>query len=388
MNLLGMTRPEICDAISSTIGLEPYRAKQIFSWLHTRGCTDFSDMTNLSKAVRSELHEYFSAETGAIATKQNSADGTVKWLVRFTPDNRTAEAVFIPEADRGTLCVSSQAGCALACRFCHTGSSGFGRHLTAAEIVGQLHIARQALGDLPLDPKRKRQVSNIVFMGEGEPLLNYRAVSRALHIMTDGAGPKIAGRRITVSTSGIIPAIKRLGSEHPTVNLAISLHATTNEARTALMPINRSNPLEPLLRACREFSRGVPRAENLKRRRRRITFEYVMLEGVNDSDADAERLLRLVGNMPSLVNLIPFNPWPGAPYRASSRATIERFAKKLESKGQYVTVRWSRGDDILAACGQLSGKLSDSCMSSNTAVSRLMDEFDLEVRAKASERKM
>ena len=348
------------------LGLAPYRAKQVWSWLYAKGATDFGAMTSLSVAHRALLDARFVVDGGApLGAALVGADGTRKWLSRFR-DGRTAESVFIPteQGGRGTLCVSSQVGCSLACSFCHTGTQPLLRNLTAGEIVGQLLTARRALGDLPLDPRRKRAVTNIVFMGEGEPMYNYRHVLGALRTLTDGEGAKVGGRSITVSTSGVIPAIARLGRDMPAVNLAISLHATTDELRSQIMAINRTNPLGPLLAACKDFARGAERHDaaadgggERKRRRRRVTFEYVMLEGVNDSDADAERLMRLVGGMPSLVNLIPFNAWEGAPYRSSDRATIERFAARLERGGQYVTVRWPRGDDILAACGQLNAAL-------------------------------
>ena len=344
-NLIGLTRPELAAALVSLGEREasaPMRARQLWHWLYYRGARGFAEMTTLAKATRGRLEENFVIRRPEVARALESADGTRKWLVRFG-DGQEVETVHIPEADRGALCVSSQVGCTLTCAFCHTGTQKLVRNVTAAEIVGQILIARDALGEWPT-PKIGRMLSNIVMMGMGEPLLNYDNVAKALAIAMDGEGIALSRRRITLSTAGIVPMIERCGRELG-VNLAISLHAVTDELRDRIVPINRKYPLKELLAAARAY----PGANNA----RRITFEYVMLDGVNDSPADARALARLLRGIPAKVNLIPFNPWPGAPYGCSSPAAIKAFAEIINAAGYSAPVRVSRGQDILAACGQL-----------------------------------
>jgi 23S rRNA (adenine2503-C2)-methyltransferase len=299
-------------------------------------------MTSLGKALRARLAADYVIRRPAVSRAQTSADGTRKWLLRF-PDGQEAESVYIPDAGRGTLCVSSQVGCTLTCRFCHTGTQRLVRNLSAAEIVGQLMVARDELGDWP-SPKADRQLTNLVMMGMGEPLYNYDNVAKAIRIVMDGEGIAISKRKITLSTAGVVPAMRRCGEELG-VNLAVSLHAVSDELRDEIVPLNRKYPLADLLAACRDYP-GVHNA-------RRITFEYVLLKGVNDSPADAREMARLLKGIPAKVNLIPFNPWPGAPYDCSSPQAIERFAQILNDAGLSAPVRTPRGQDIMAACGQL-----------------------------------
>jgi 23S rRNA (adenine2503-C2)-methyltransferase len=343
-NLVGMDRQDMADALAP-IEVAPYRAGQIFQWVYNRGVTDFDAMTNLSKALRGELAARFRIGRIGVGEARESVDGTRKWLVRFT-DGQEAESVFIPEPDRGTLCVSSQIGCTLTCSFCHTGTQQLVRNLTADEILGQVMLARDALGEWP-DSQVDRRLTNIVMMGMGEPLYNFDNVKKALRIAVDGEGIAISWRKITLSTSGVVPMIKRAGEEIG-VMLAISLHAVRDEVRDILVPINRKWPIAELLQACREYPTGT--------NARRITFEYVMLKGVNDSDADARELARLLQGIPAKVNLIPFNPWPGTAYECSDAKTIERFADLVNRAGYVATVRTPRGRDILAACGQLKSE--------------------------------
>jgi len=343
-NLVGMDRQDMADALAP-LGVAPYRAGQIFQWVYNRGVTDFDAMTNLSKALRGELAARFRIGRIGVGEARESVDGTRKWLVRFT-DGQEAESVFIPEPDRGTLCVSSQIGCTLTCSFCHTGTQQLVRNLTADEILGQVMLARDALGEWP-DSQVDRRLTNIVMMGMGEPLYNFDNVKKALRIAVDGEGIAISWRKITLSTSGVVPMIKRAGEEIG-VMLAISLHAVRDEVRDILVPINRKWPIAELLQACREYPTGT--------NARRITFEYVMLKGVNDSDADARELARLLQGIPAKVNLIPFNPWPGTAYECSDAKTIERFADLVNRAGYVATVRTPRGRDILAACGQLKSE--------------------------------
>jgi len=340
-NLVGMDRQDMAEALAP-LGVAPYRAGQIFQWVYNRGVTDFDAMTNLSKALRSELAARFRIGRIGVGEARESVDGTRKWLVRFT-DGQEAESVFIPEPDRGTLCVSSQIGCTLTCSFCHTGTQKLVRNLTADEILGQVMLARDALGEWP-DSQVDRRLTNIVMMGMGEPLYNFDNVKKALRIAVDGEGIAISWRKITLSTSGVVPMIRRAGEEIG-VMLAISLHAVRDEVRDVLVPINRKWPIAELLQACREYPTGT--------NARRITFEYVMLKGVNDSDADARELARLLQGIPAKVNLIPFNPWPGTAYECSDSKTVERFADLVNRAGYVATVRTPRGRDILAACGQL-----------------------------------
>ena len=316
------------------------RARQLFHWLYHRGAADFAAMTTLPKDTRERLAERFSAARPAITTEQRSADGTWKWLLRFA-DGQEVETVFIPEEDRGALCVSTQVGCTLTCAFCHTGTMPLVRNLGAPEIVAQMLVARDALAEWPTAREGGRLFTNVVVMGMGEPLYNYDNTVAALRLATDETGLSLSRRRITVSTSGVVPRIEQLGRDLG-VGLAISLHAVRDELRDQLVPINRKWPIAELLDACREYPS-----------RRQITFEYVMLKGVNDSDADARELVRLLEGIPAKVNLIPFNPWPGAPYECSSNNRIRAFAAIVEAAGYASPVRTPRGRDILAACGQL-----------------------------------
>jgi 23S rRNA (adenine2503-C2)-methyltransferase len=341
INLIGLAKNEVTQVIADA-GLEPYRARQVWGWIYYRGVTDFAKMSNLAKPVRERLAEHFVIDRPEITTKQVSTDGTTKWLLKW-PDGQQIESVLIPEEDRGTLCVSSQVGCTLTCRFCHTGTQRLVRNLEAAEIVGQVLMARDELGEWP-SPKEGRLVSNIVMMGMGEPLFNFDNVAKALKIVMDNEGIGLSRRRITLSTSGVVPMIERCGREL-NVQLAISLHAVTDELRDKIIPLNRKYPLKELLQACRNY----PGASNA----RRITFEYVMLKGVNDSDADAKALVKLLKGIPAKVNLIPFNPWPGAPFECSDDERIQKFADIVNNAGYASPVRTPRGRDILAACGQL-----------------------------------
>jgi 23S rRNA (adenine2503-C2)-methyltransferase len=343
-NLVGLDRQELTAALAE-IGAPAFRARQIWHWLYHRGATEFSVMTTLAKEFRARLAESFVIVRPAIAVDQKSVDGTRKWLLRF-PDGQEVESVHIPEEDRGTLCVSSQVGCTLTCKFCHTGTQKLVRNLSAAEIVGQVMMARDQLGEWP-SPKDGRLLSNIVMMGMGEPLYNYDNVAKALKIVMDGEGISISKRRITLSTAGVVPMIHRCG-EDLNVNLAISLHAVNNELRDRIVPINKKYPLEKLLEACRNYP-GLSNA-------RRITFEYVMLKGVNDSPAEARELVRLLRDIPAKVNLIPFNPWPGAPFECSTPQAIKRFSDIVFDAGYASPVRTPRGQDIMAACGQLKSE--------------------------------
>jgi 23S rRNA (adenine2503-C2)-methyltransferase len=340
-NLIGLPRAELTVALH-LLGEPPFRARQLWHWLYFRGAHDFAAMTTLPSSLRERLGEAFCIGRPEVVCDQRSSDGTAKWLLRY-PDGNEAETVFIPEEDRGALCLSSQVGCTLTCQFCHTGTQRLVRNLTAAEIVGQVLIARDSYGEWPAPPGR-RLLSNIVMMGMGEPLFNYDAVAAALKIVMDPEGIAISRRRITLSTAGVVPLIHRVGAELG-VKLAVSLHAVSDEVRDRLVPLNKKYPIAELLQACRTY----PGADNA----RRITFEYVMLDGVNDSPADARALVRLVAGIPCKFNLIPFNPWPRAPFRCSSADAMERFAKVLNDAGYTAPVRTPRGRDILAACGQL-----------------------------------
>ncbi|MGZ9115981.1 MAG: 23S rRNA (adenine(2503)-C(2))-methyltransferase RlmN [Methylocystis sp.] len=364
-SLSGMTRAEIADALRALALPEReirMRVSQLWHWVYFRGARDFSEMLNVSKAMRAQLADAFALRLPEIIEEQISVDGTRKWLLRLQPvdafdKGAEVECVYIPERDRGTLCVSSQVGCTLNCSFCHTGTQRLVRNLTTAEIVGQLLVARQRLGDFP-DRERPtdglvpagegvRAVSNIVFMGMGEPLYNLDNVMAAIEIMADGDGLALSKRRITVSTSGVVPQFERLGAECGPA-LAISLHAVRDELRNDLVPLNKKYPIKELRQACRDY----PGASNA----RRITFEYVMLKGVNDSPADARELVRLLKGLPAKINLIPFNPWPGAPYECSDWETIERFSDIVFNAGYASPVRTPRGRDIFAACGQLKSE--------------------------------
>ena len=339
--LLGLSAAELEQAVVAA-GLPKFRARQLWRWVWRHGLTSFEEMSDLGKPVRQTFSEMFSLARPAVTSRMVSSDGTIKWLLRF-PDGNEAETVYIPDRDRGTLCVSSQVGCTLTCSFCHTGTQKLVRNLTAGEITGQVMLAMDELGDWPAG-KPDRRLTNIVLMGMGEPLFNYDNVAKAMRIIMSGEGVGLSKRRITLSTSGVVPEIARCGAELG-VNLAISLHAVRDELRDELVPINRKYPLAELIKACRNYP-GLSNA-------RRITWEYVMLDGVNDSDADCAALLRLIRGIPSKLNLIPFNPWPGSPYECSSDKRIEAFAAKVLKAGYASPVRTPRGRDILAACGQL-----------------------------------
>ncbi len=367
-NLVGLAPDQLKAAVVS-LGVEPFRAKQIWNWIYSRGATDFTQMTNIKKETQALLAEHFTIARAGISRNAVSFDQTQKWLLKFADENEV-ETVFIPDVPRGTLCVSSQVGCTLACTFCHTGTQRLVRNLTPSEIITQLLIARDGLGEWPdasareavrkgdQKPTKKngeaktawavstpaRQLTNIVFMGMGEPLFNYDNVIAACNIMMDGDGLALSRRKITVSTSGVVPKIRPLANDAG-VNLAISLHAVNNELRDEIVPINRKYPIEELLAACRDYQAIV--------NDRHIMFEYVMLKGVNDSDADAHELVRLLKGIRAKVNLIPFNPWPGAPYECSSNNRIHAFGRIIMAAGIASPIRKTRGEDIMAACGQL-----------------------------------
>ena len=347
-NIVGLSREELNERFLN-LGLKKFRSGQVWHWLYHKGVTSFEEMTTLSKTVREQLRQKFAIKRPMIIEKQTSMDGTVKWLLQFE-DGTKAETVFIPEEDRGTLCISSQVGCTLNCSFCHTGTQRLVRNLTPSELVGQILIAFDELSAWP-SAQAGRPVTNIVLMGMGEPLYNLDNVITALKIVMDNEGISISKRRITLSTSGIIPEIYKCGLETD-VNLAISLHAVTDDVRNILVPINKKYPIKELLKACREYP-GVSNS-------RRITFEYVMLKGINDSISDAKALIKLMEGIPAKINLIPFNPWPGSPYERSEKSQIEQFAKIILKAGYPSPVRTPRGDDILAACGQLkSGSVKE-----------------------------
>jgi 23S rRNA (adenine2503-C2)-methyltransferase len=339
--LVGLSREELT-ALMQEIGEPAFRARQLWHWIYHRGETEFEKMTSLAKPFRAALAERFEVGRPAVSVDRESIDGTRKWLLKFQ-DGQEAEAVHIPEEDRGTLCVSSQVGCTLTCKFCHTGTQRLVRNLGSGEIVGQVMNARDALGEWP-SPQDGRLLSNIVMMGMGEPLYNYDNVAKALKIVMDHEGISISKRKITLSTAGVVPMIGKAGAELG-VNLAISLHAVTDELRDKIVPINKKYPIAELMQACRDY----PTLNNA----RRITFEYVMLKDVNDTPADARALVKLIKDIPAKVNLIPFNPWPGAPFERSTNAAISKFAEIVFNAGYASPVRTPRGEDIMAACGQL-----------------------------------
>jgi 23S rRNA (adenine2503-C2)-methyltransferase len=361
-SLVGLSRAALRDAlgrIGVPEGKRKMRAQQIWSWLYVRGATGFDRMTSLSREMRAVLEEHFTLARPDVVAEQISVDGTRKWLLRL-PGERAGEAphevecVYIPDTDRGTLCLSSQVGCTLNCSFCHTGTQRLVRNLTAGEIVGQIMVARDRLGDwsAPALGAGRRLVTNIVMMGMGEPLYNFEAVRDALLVAADHEGLGLSKRRITLSTSGVVPNIARAGTEIGSM-LAVSLHAVTDELRDELVPLNRKYPIRDLMEACRNY----PGLSNS----RRITFEYVMLKGVNDRLADARALVKLVQNIPAKINLIPFNPWPGTRYECSDWEAIEKFSEVIFAAGHASPVRTPRGRDILAACGEVksaSEKLS------------------------------
>ena len=358
-NLIGLEFNELA-AVLDARGLEKFRTGQVWSWVYCRGAHAFSEMTTLAKPVRDMLSEHFTLARPSVSLHQKSEDGTQKWLLKMA-DGQEVESVHIPETDRGALCVSSQVGCTLTCRFCHTGTQRLVRNLTACEIVSQVMLARDSLNEWAKSeqdstapksgrPGRSvetlpgRQLTNIVMMGMGEPLYNYENVAKALRIIMHSDGIAIGKRRITLSTAGVVPMINRCGAELD-VNLAISLHAVTDELRDQIVPINRKYPIAELLQACRDY----PGLSNT----RRITFEYIMLKGINDSPVDAKQLVRLLRGIPAKINLIPFNPWPGAPFECPDWSVIEKFSDIVNDAGYASPIRTPRGRDIMAACGQL-----------------------------------
>lgn len=337
-NIIGLSKTELAEKLKE-LGLEKFRSRQVWQWLYQKGVTSFEEMTNLSPKHHALLNEHFVIGYPTISTGQKSTDGTQKWLLKFS-DCQEVETVYIPTSERGTLCVSSQVGCSLTCSFCHTGTQKLVRNLTAGDIVGQFMLAHKEVGEDAL--------SNIVMMGMGEPLLNYDNVKKALTILMDEEGMNLSKRKITLSTSGIVPYIKQCGEELG-VNLAISLHAVRDDLRDELVPINKKWNIAQLLDACREYYGA---AQTF----RRVTFEYVMLKDVNDSDEDAKILVKLLKGINSKINIIPFNPWPGTKYECSDKGRIRQFAAILNNGGLEAPVRTPRGSDILAACGQLKSE--------------------------------
>ena len=341
IDLIGQSREELAATLAA-LDLPAFRARQIWHWMYHRGVTDFAEMTTLARPLREKLAGRFKVARPEVADQQISTDGTRKWLLRLD-DGAEVESVYIPEDDRGALCISSQVGCALDCSFCHTGTQPLVRNLTAADIVGQMMLARDVCGEWPSSTE-DRMLTNIVMMGMGEPLLNFDNVAKALTIIIDNEGISISRRRITLSTAGYVPEIRRCGAELG-VNLAISLHAVRDDLRDDLVPINRKFPIADLLQACRDY----PSGSNA----RRITFEYIMLKGINDTPADARALVQLIRGIPAKVNLIPFNAWQGAPYECSSDEAMAEFAAIVNRAGYSAPLRTPRGRDISAACGQL-----------------------------------
>jgi 23S rRNA (adenine2503-C2)-methyltransferase len=350
-NLLGLPRPEL-EAFVAQLGSKPFRARQLMNWVYKRGEGSFEEMTDLAKDFRAQLNERAVVRTPEIVTVHKSADDTCKWLLR-ADSSQAFEMVFIPETDRGTLCISSQVGCALDCSFCSTAQQGFNRNLTTAEIVGQVWLAKRELAEFDESKQPigdRRIVTNVVLMGMGEPLANFRNVVPALRILLDDFGFDLSRRRVTLSTSGLVPQIYKL-AEETNVALAVSLHAPNDELRNELVPINRKHPIAELLEACWHYID--------EQNGRSVTFEYVMLDGINDSPAQARALAQLLRGHPAKVNLIPFNPFPGTRYSRSPPPVIQRFRDELIQRGVLATVRRTRGDDIDAACGQLAGRVID-----------------------------
>ncbi|NCC03857.1 MAG: 23S rRNA (adenine(2503)-C(2))-methyltransferase RlmN [Proteobacteria bacterium] len=342
-NLIGLTLDEL-KAEMIALGLEAFRAKQLWTAIYAHGHTSFETMTTLAKPVRQKLAEHFIVARPRVMADPVSVDGSRKWLVAMPLDAHEVEMVYIPEEDRGALCISCQVGCTNSCSFCHTGTMRLVRNLDASEILMQVMLARDALDEWRVPSLEKRMLSNIVLMGMGEPLFNYDNVAKAMKIVMDEGGIAIGKRKITLSTSGVVPMIKKCG-EDLGVNLAISLHAVTDDVRDVLVPLNKKYPIKELLQACRDY----PAASNA----RRITFEYVMLKGVNDSLADARALVKLLDGIPAKINLLPYNLWPGSPYECSDEATIQKFGDFVNNAGYAIPVRTPRGRDIMAACGQL-----------------------------------
>ena len=346
INLLDYTSEDL-KAFFQERGEKPFRATQIIKWIHQHGIDNFDEMSNVSKALREELKSFAEIRAPEIAIDDKSNDGTHKWLLRLD-DGNAIETVFIPEDGRGTLCISSQVGCALDCTFCSTARQGFNRNLTVGEIIGQLWIAKRILQP---NPDSDRVITNVVMMGMGEPLLNFEKVVKAMELMLDDNAYGLSKRRVTLSTSGVVPALDRL-KDRIEVSLAISLHAPNDPLRDKLVPVNRKYPIKELLASCNRFMEG-------KAAREKITIEYVMLDGVNDSDDNARELATLLKDVPCKVNLIPFNPFPETRYKRSSNNRIHRFRDILEAAGLIVMTRKTRGEDIDAACGQLAGKVND-----------------------------
>jgi len=370
-NLIGLSPADLSSALIAAGVLQkaaPMRTRQLWNWIYVHGARDFGAMTNLAKDFRAEMAESFTLERPQVVTEQVSNDGTRKWLLRASPGIEF-ETVFIPEPGRGTLCISSQIGCTLNCRFCHTGTQKLVRNLTPGEIVCQVMIAREALADWP-STKENRRITNVVLMGMGEPLYNFENVKAAMALVSDGDGLAFSKRRITLSTAGVVPMIARAGQEIG-CSLAISLHSARDEVRDVIVPINRKYPLKELLEACRTYP-GVSNA-------RRITFEYVMLKGVNDSLADARELVRAIRGIPAKINLIPFNPWPGAPYECSDWEQIEKFAEIVNRAGYASPVRTPRGRDIMAACGQLKSESVKLRASERAAAEKLAELHSAEL---------
>lgn len=345
-NLLGLDRAAL-EAFFIALGDKKFRATQVMKWIHQLGVTDFQQMNNLSKELRNKLAETSCIQNIQVVKDQLSKDGTRKWLLQLADGNHI-EAVFIPEDDRGTLCVSSQVGCALDCSFCSTGRQGFNRNLSAAEIISQLWLASSLLEE---EKKPGRKVTNVVMMGMGEPLLNFDNVVSAVSIMMDDFAYGLSKRRVTVSTAGVVPAIDRLGDTLD-MRLAVSLHASNDVLRNELVPVNKKYPLKELMAACRRFIEK-------QNTRSRITFEYVLLDGINDKPEHARELIKLLKGIPALMNLIPFNPFEGSGYKTSSRQAVSRFAEILHKAGMTTVIRKTRGEDIDAACGQLAGQIED-----------------------------
>ncbi|NQZ53826.1 MAG: 23S rRNA (adenine(2503)-C(2))-methyltransferase RlmN [Piscirickettsiaceae bacterium] len=344
-NLLGLDQKGL-EAFFAEIGEKSFRARQLLQWIHQYRVVDFAEMTNLSKVLRQKLTERAEIKLPEVLQEHISKDGTRKWIIRLSCGN-SIETVYIPEQGRGTLCVSSQVGCTLACTFCSTGQQGFNRNLDASEIIGQVWLANEYLGK---DPKGKRVVTNVVMMGMGEPLANYNNVITAMRLMRDDLAYGISWRRVTLSTSGMVPMIDKL-REDCHVSLAISLHAANDKLRSEIIPLNDKYPIAELLAACKRYV-DVPQ-------KRHITIEYVLLEGINDSIQDAKDLMKILKGLPTKINLIPFNPFPKTSYRCSSKPVMVRFKKQLVDGGFVATIRKTRGDDIVAACGQLAGEVQD-----------------------------
>lgn len=345
VNLLNLDRLGL-EVFFAGLGEKPYRATQVVRWIHRYGCDSFEPMTNLGKLLRQRLEVFACISPPTIVKDKLARDGTRKWLLKLENSN-CIEMVYIPEKDRGTLCISSQVGCALDCSFCATGKQGFNRNLSVAEIIGQLWLASRALD---CQPNSETKITNVVMMGMGEPLLNFDNVVSAMRLMLDDNAYGLSRRRVTLSTAGLVPRIDRL-REHCHVSLAVSLHAPTDDLRDRLVPLNKKYPIRELLAACERYVAGAPRS--------RVTFEYIMLDGVNDSLEHARRLAKLLINMPAKVNLIPYNPIDGATYRCSSNDAIDRFRQVLLSAGLMTVTRKTRGNDINAACGQLAGRVDD-----------------------------